>query len=415
MIRCSFIFFLFIAVISAHAEDVTSSIADLPEYSTPDITVYLSFDPPESDAISTLYAREALDASAMAWVPISGTEPTRLDHPTFHAGDRGDRMQFRNMAQSGGNSERVTLNDFESIDDEYKVFMNCTMNGFALEQGVVNQHQIQGSRCGEYIYDYKIREYEAEDDDVVGIGFTSRIPLTDWSNYRYLEFFAWDDSPEGMTVNIISASASLKAPLKQFSTSGDETARWNEYVINLNAALGPPEKRKQITQFSFTTPCKALALHHSYTFRLDAVYLWKTRNIAETTIDRTPPAPVSRLEGKKAGNAVEWNWKPAQDKESGITGYAYSWTEDARVMPPHTVMTTEPKASIEFTQPARFAEFIFKVRAINGAGVGSDIASATMEFKPDTRSQEEILKEALQKAEELRKKREAEEKKAREK
>ena len=370
---------LFLPFVS-QAEPISSHI-ELAEWSPSNFELKCSESPACENATFTVFYREINANSTSAWQVVPHATATKKRSIPF-SGKDGQRFQFRSAATCGNDSDQVNLNSFEKFSDMTKALLMCSSNGISLSQSFGIDPPIEGRACGTFSFEWSEETAKQRDNDLVGVGFTEKMPTRDWSTYRFLEFYYWSNAPQGFKLNIVSASDEFQADLGSLSQTGSISEQWHYCVLDLDQAFPHSLNRKLIQRFAITTHTNSLTPHTNYKLLLDGVRLWRTRNFVETAIDSTPPSAPSELKSEQIPGKVTWSWSPAVDEESGIEGYSYSWSTQGLHRPPEEILITEPKIEIAFQPPAFYTTYYLKVRARNRAGLWSDIAESKLSFLP---------------------------------
>jgi len=278
--------------------------------------------------------------------------------------------------------EMLTLADFDANRDIGMVGLVATEFGFKGSYGFDFESSFQGKSCMRVTLSREKEKNNLPKDALVGLPFSDAIPTSDWSSYRYLEFYYWGDVPGGARLYIQSASHELQAPVYRFSETGDSLRAWHSIVVDLDKEFAPPEARSKIEAFAFVIPIPEFNGNKPYTFKLDAVRLWADRSIVQTRFDATPPTPPTHLWHELGTDTITWSWEASKEDLSEVVGYAFSFGPDGNAVPPSRVMTHETSVSIPYRTPPNYMIYFFKVRAYNSAGAWSDIAWKVMETFP---------------------------------
>lgn len=280
--------------------------------------------------------------------------------------------------------------DFYYSDDGYfhasernSIFPACSAGGFNRTFHIRRDSVIQGNGCYDFTFHSNLEDISnIPPGALIGLRFGERIPERDWSSFRYLELYYWGDVPGGVDLWIESSQVGIRQPIYNFSEDGDELNQWHSILVDLDQFMGDPEARREIHTLAFVKRIHDLDWTKKYDIRLDAIRLWRTRNIVKTSIDSTPPAAPQNLRYELKPNAIEWTWSPSQEDRSKVTGYSYLFTQDRRKPLPQTILSATNFVSIPFKKTAFYQEFFFKVSACNEAGLWSPVAQSGFTSRP---------------------------------
>jgi hypothetical protein len=87
-----------------------------------------------------------------------------------------------------------------------------------------------------------------------------------------------------------------------------------------------------------------------------------------------PSSPSHRVGGVSADRTIDVAWSGSSDAQSGLDGYAVSWTP-ARAGSPSTVKSLEETASRVTSPQFGVGSWWFNIRAVDNAGNWSDAVS----------------------------------------
>lgn len=375
-------FILFVSIFCIVCINLQAEIEQKPiplgDFTSSPVVLEIS-DVPEGATVA-YFVRHVDDRKLTAWEPVHPDlrqSATRMIYPATH----GERYQFRSVISTKDEPGMITISDFEGAGDHLVIGFESTLQLFKSDYYIYTQGQAQGTRClGIRVLNKE--EVEATDDDVAGFFMNSRLPTVEWDPYRYLEMYVWSDFPEPFTLMMHGEKEPHLMPLKQFSQTGDQPKQWHYIQVDMDTVFPEVDERGYMRACVITHPIKGWNQGEQYEFRIDAIRLWKDSAFVETEIDSSVPSQPTGLTHTHKGLHIEWNWQPANDVESGVAGYSYSWSRSSRDEPADEVLVTEPKVSIPFQKPPVYSDYHFKVKAQNHAGEWSTIAHEKVNYNP---------------------------------
>ena len=370
---------LFVWPVLAEERTVIHSLSD---YSPPKIELEWTVPGPVSEATCALFWDHVKSGELVVWKPVPGWIPSPATSTTFQ-GSHGEEYQFRIAKTSPPGREMMTLVDYERKSDMrrftyfgYQVGIN---GGFEFE----TENPIEGKRSMTMYFQRGKKEYKDLAPDIqIGFPYIDTEMERDWSSFRYLEFLYWLDAPSDMNLFIRSASKEWTAPVLSFSETGDALRQWHSIVVDLDQEFGSPEERTQIKSLAFLIPEKQVDQKQGYSFKLDTLRLWASRDFYPTQIDATPPPLPRNIEYQIQNGKIEWTWDAPEEDLSEIKGYAYDFVRNRNMAMPDQILTTETQISFPFQKPPYYAVFYFRIRAQNTAGVWSDVVTKSVVCKP---------------------------------
>lgn len=374
-----FVIITFVGWVGSSAiADLTSSVYVDP-FSSPAVQLSWRSEADIQNASYTILCREKTQGSPSFWKAVQDCTDTKEMKSVFHSPE-AKTWEFRPAVTQADQYERLVLGDFEFPSDIFLLNYADPSSKFSFvftfdsdtvygEKGITISFNYAGSDPATFNPDMRI-----------GVPFANKIKTTDWSGYRYLEFAYWAGEADPVNLYIGSASGEIDLPAVSFSETPNHKG-WNQCVVDLDRYLGGPDKRKTIRTFAFTAKANALDLKKTYTFKLDQVCLWKSRNIAETTVDITPPTIVKNLKSKVDKDRITWTWDSSEDKESGVQGYSYYWGKNRGQILDKMVKMNGNEISFPFENPNYHTFYHFMIKACNGAGEWSDPVVESLEFK----------------------------------
>lgn len=345
----------------------------LPEYSTPNVVVEWRNESDSTSSPVQLLTRSRRGSGKTPWTANSAGLQTVSATSAIYEGTHSERVEFRLADEASHTKDPHTLSHFDEGLDLKFVRIASNIDGFTVNLGINEEEKVMGKGCLDFSFTYKeLPNSTYRKDGAVGVPFNNTI-LSDWSMYRFLEFYFWEDIPSHADLFIVSASQEFRDPVVRFSEDGNEIKQWHSISVDLNEALGPPEERKQIKVFAVLVGGQNIDLTRRNSFRLDEVNLWKSREIVKTRIDATPPTAPFDLRSATDEGRIHFEWKPSEDDLSGIRGYSFSFSADEAIQPATEAVIdgTEVSYPLQTLSP----KSIFKIRAFNGAGMSSDTVS----------------------------------------
>lgn len=360
-----------------------ATLNELNEFSA--ASVPLSWNVPASvnDATYSVFIRDADDAS-MQWNEVTFPEAvsaTSIVVPATH----GHTYQFRVSANIPVSPQRLVLSRFEPGSSARMVLPVWHQGAMKIEVEYMTKEVPQGALHGEWRYTLAFPDQiDPATPGYSGLYFSTELPETDWSDWRYLEMMVrvtHRDVP--LALSLKSGNTEFRKPVLDYSV-GESATGWHFIQVDLDEAL--PE-RSSITRFALMAP--SLEFPHQEEFRigLDDVSLWKDAEWVETKIDATPPSTPTDMTHAMNGLFIEWRWNPSVDEESDIVGYSTTWGSDIRVMPDTSIDTEFAFLRQPFLVPQRYREFYFRVRAKNKAGLWSPVATVPVTYNPSAPNQ----------------------------
>lgn len=383
---------LFVCTFSAGSNAApASAIVSLSPFSPAKVPLQWKADETLTDATYTIYYRAMDGETPGAWERAASLHALSATQGFFD-GESGKKYEFRSAVSSPQGSEMAVLADFDYAENNEKqftdfennrIFPACSIEGFNRTFFIRTGSSKQGNGCYHFTFFSHIKDAtDIPAGALIGLRFDSKIPVRDWSSYRYLEMYYWGNVPEGMQLWIETRKIGIRKPILQFSEDGNAPEQWHSILVDLDKVLGDPNAREEIQTVSFVKPIRELDLTKTYEIRLDAIRLWQTRRFFPTVIDDTPPSKPENLNYKVNSHSIVWTWDASKDDESDIAGYSFLFTQDRRNPFPQEIKTATNSISIPFAKPPAYQEFHFMVSACNKAGVWSPIERKDVSFSP---------------------------------
>lgn len=366
------------------AADAGPGLRPLPRYSAPDIVLEASAAPGDGIVGAEFFWKSAHAGEHAPWQRMGGARRLSATQTVF-SGTHGETYRFACALNTAERPGVISLADFEDFGDLQRIGFVGSEFGFRADYITDRANPAEGERALAIRYQYGLDgAADFPEGAMVGFPFTSAIPLRDWSPYNALDFALGSDAPEPLTLFLKTGGISVNRPVSDFELPGGDGGGWRYYRIDLNETLGEPAARTEISVFAFAIPVGDLDVENGrYTARFDAFRLWADRHESgEVTVDATPPPPPSNLAFEKGANGIRWTWDAPEEDVSGIAGYAYSWSRDARDTPEPVLRTETPSADILFPTPRSYRRFYFKVMARNGAGLWSEPVTGMAVYNP---------------------------------
>ena len=368
------LFIMFCQIPQTQAEWGSAVFVD--NYSSPEVQLSWRANAPVNNATYSMYHREKVQNEPSFWKPVAGCTDT-MEIKGVHHSLNSKVLQFRSSVNEAAQQECLVLGDFEQPEDLFLFNYAGKTFGFNF---LFDPETVYGERCMAISFNNAIKSTETlQADQRIGILFSNRIKTKDWSTYRYLEFAYWAESNDPIHLCIKSASQEIDLPVSTFTETPFRQG-WNQCVVDLERYLGQPYERKALQLFAFLAPGNKLDLTKTYTFKLDQICLWKTRAISETIIDPTPPTTVKNLQSKIDKDRITWTWDVAEDPESGIQGYSYTWGKNQEVTQPDIVKMNGNEIIFPIDNAEEKAIYHFMIKACNGAGQWSDAVTSSLEI-----------------------------------
>ncbi len=366
------------ALANSSEQNMVPKMKPLGEYSPSPFALEMEHLPDEATA--NFFIRKVTGNKYSAWEPVHPDNRRSASLMIFPASHEY-RYQIRPVVKSGTDADMVRLSDFEGTGDQLVLWFESTKQVYRCDYFIDRENKAQGNTC----LTLKVRQNEEIDineDDLLGFKLMDRVPTLDWSGYRYLELYFWSDFPHPFSLLLKGEGESYEAPLLDYALEQEGVGNWHFIRVDLNEVFETTDERSTIQMCAFSHPLEGLKKGNEYTVRFDAMRLWKDVSFEETTVDATPPKAPAELSHQIKGHEMVWTWAASSDNESGIRGYAYSWSLKSGDRPGNTVMVTEPKAVFPFKKPNRYVDYHFKVMSCNKAGVWSEVVSQTVNFNP---------------------------------
>ncbi len=326
-----------------------------------------------------IFMRPAESATA-PWTQIEANYNPKDMTALIHA-EHGETLQFR----SAFGDEAILLGDFNKGSQLRRVNPAVLVLGHTMKIALERENAIEGkaSLRFSFIYNGTQSNEEFTDNNIAGISFNKQIQVSDWSEYRYLEFSYQTDCPEAIQLRIHSASKQVHLPLHEYSPNGKEPNVWHTLSLDLNEIMYPPEVRKNITMCVFTIPMREIDVSEFHHISLDAVSLWKSKTVVQTTVDTTPPTAPASLQAQWLGpGRVRISWEPSKDDLSGIQGYSYVFTPSLTEQPNQEVDTQNNQMEIPIKPRSFYESFYLRMKAQNGAGMWSEVSKIKVPYYP---------------------------------
>jgi hypothetical protein len=373
------IFLFFVGTLAASAERV--SRVSVAEFSTSSVHLNWQSDSEVDGATYTVYYREKKDEQVTFWEPIPACYSSSATSTVWSVTEPV-HLQFRSAVETPEGGERLDLASYES-------FADAVIHGFVGHSLGFNATLRLDTDAASGSKSFATSFYFAGEDRSriepgmkIGVAFNNKFSKTDWSCHRYLEFAYWAEDGDPMYLWIQSASDELYVPVLDL-VQGSKRTGWNQMVVDFNTFLPNREARKEMKMIAFVAPVEHVNLDREYQFKFDDFCLWNSGNMAETSVDPTPPPAVKNLRYHIADGNITWEWDAVEDPESGIAGYAYLWNSNRSQRPRAEVNLMENRITFPFREPNYQTIRNFMVRSCNPSGQWSETVIETLKFNYD--------------------------------
>jgi hypothetical protein len=374
------IFFIYMMSSDSMAQ-IQSSINEITKFSSSPVSLVWDVSPAIQEVTSTVFYRLPQDEKPV-WQMAPLIDGVTANRGSFN-GQHNQKVEFRCAVFHPDHVEMCTINDFDSVYDQKMIAQIYSVKGINITLKINRDDVLQGDKSFRYIFRQRVKTpLEHPDKDFVSLVFNKRIPVHDWSKFRFLELYYKDNMSKPMDVVIQLPSTTYRAPVLDHSLGLVGDTNWHEIVIDLDQVVGPPENRTSIEAFGFIKYVKGMDLQKEHWFALDSVRIWNSRNIQSTRFDTTPPTAPEIDRHKIENNRILWVWKESQEDLSDILGYWYAFNVDARKAIPDTIMSDKPYAVFPYQPLPYFKVHRFYVAAQNSAGEWSKVTYKRLPINP---------------------------------
>jgi hypothetical protein len=271
------------------AAEMTSALQPLPETSGTELLLPYTVAGEVPDATCTLYVRRRQESQMTAWQEVD-RQPVGDNRLFSYRAEPAETLHFRTAVNGATQSECLVITQFEGGADLQFTNVLATMSGFTASLELDTQDPVQGKSALDFQFTYTKDATPAhEQNHAVGIPFNTTIP-TDWSDYRYLEFFYKSNVSAPAQLLLLSSDATgaatgaINLPVTTFSETGAEPDQWHSIVVDLDRTLGKPGVRERIQALALFFLVKDLDLSRRNHLQLDDIRLWRSRNVVTTRV-----------------------------------------------------------------------------------------------------------------------------------